>query len=114
MEVATACYQEKLDRSRLVTARTFDHWAEAHHRLFVRLLASRGTPLPEPAPGFRFGLLRELDLPPDVDASGVGAVMDDVARHLYFGRHDAARAMLLSLEPQFPQVQKLLRSLPAR
>src|SRR5262249_22924389 len=36
--LVTACYEEKLKRTRLVQGRTWDAWAQAHHHLFGQLL----------------------------------------------------------------------------
>jgi hypothetical protein len=107
-----ACFEEKRRRSRLVQDRTWDHWAEAHHRLFGRLLAERGLALPEPAPGFRFGLLGELDFPWNVDVGPLEAALDRAARHLYWGEYGPARAALTQVLPRYPWAAKLLASIP--
>jgi len=84
--LVTACYEEKSERTRLVQDRTWDRWAEGHHALFMRLLAERGVPLPEPGPDFQFGRMRELALPAGVDLAAVEANLHEANRHLYHGR----------------------------
>jgi hypothetical protein len=113
VRVATACHQEKLRRTRLVQDRTWDRWAEAHHRLFTALLKARGLAVPEPAPGFRFGLLAELEIPAHVDVEHLEARVDRAAGHLFYGRYRAARAALMAVAAQFPCAHKLLATVPA-
>jgi glycosyltransferase involved in cell wall biosynthesis len=111
-EVVTACYREKQERARLVADRTWDSWAEGHHRLFMRLLAERGLAMPEPAPGFRFGMLSELELPPGGDLEPLEATVDRAAKALFFGRYRAARAALEAIAPSYPCVDKLQATIP--
>jgi hypothetical protein len=111
--VVTACYHEKLRRTRLVQDRTWDRWAEGHHRLFVRLLRERGVEVPPPAPGFRFGLMAELDIPQGVEVGPLEEAVDQAARHLYWGRSRQARDVLASVRGEYPCVGKLLETLPA-
>jgi hypothetical protein len=67
VRLVTACHQEKFRRTRLVQDRTWDRWAEGHHRLFLQVLRERGMADPNPAPGFRFGTLGELEVAPGVE-----------------------------------------------
>jgi hypothetical protein len=110
--LVTACYEEKLAPGRLVRERTWDRWAEAHHRVFLRLLGERGQALPEPAPGFRFGMMGELDLPRGVRVDGLEATVDQAAAHLFHGRYEAARASLSAVLAQYPFAEKLLATIP--
>jgi hypothetical protein len=112
--LVTACFEEKLGRSRLVEGRSWDRWAEDHHRLFGRLLRERGLALPEPAPGFRFGLLGGLELPWWADAGPLEEAADRAAAHLYWGEPRQARAALEAVLPRHPWAEQLLRALPAR
>ena len=109
--LVTALYAEKLDRRRLVAGRTWDDWAKSHHDLFAVLLCNRGRPLPEPAPGFRFGLMGELEIPFGVDVEALESVVDRVSRDLYFGRADQARRVLREQVGRFPCVESLLERL---
>jgi glycosyltransferase involved in cell wall biosynthesis len=111
VRLLTACYEEKRQRNRLVAGRTWDDWAEAHHQLFGRLLGERGLALPPPGPGFRFGLLRGLEIPAGVDAGGLEAALDRVAAHLYFGRPAQARRELQAVLPHYPCAGRLCDTL---
>jgi hypothetical protein len=108
VRVVTACYEEKRARSRLVEDRSWDRWAEGHHRVFERLLRERGQALPVPALGFRFGLLGEIDVPPGGDVRPLEEAVDRAAAHLYYGRCGAARAALEGVLPRYPFAAKLL------
>ena len=108
----TACYEEKLARTRLVQDRTWDGWAQAHHHLFTQLLRSRGLAVPTPALGFRFGMLGELDVPLDVEAGPLEEAVDRAARHLFYGRYAEARSALEGALPRYPAVRQLLDTLP--
>jgi hypothetical protein len=108
VKLVTVCHQEKLDRCRQVRGRTWDDWAKAHHDLFAELLRDRGLALPEPAEGFRFGLMAEMEIPFDVDVGALETAVDRAARSLYFGRPDSARLILSELLPRFPCIAALL------
>jgi glycosyltransferase involved in cell wall biosynthesis len=107
------CYEEKCRASRLVGERTWDRWAEAHHHLFRRLMRERGVRFPEPAAGFRFGMLGELEIPPAADASRLEEAVDRAAAQLYFGRYREARSTLAEAVGEFPFAGRLLESIPA-
>jgi glycosyltransferase involved in cell wall biosynthesis len=111
-EVLRACYEEKAATTRLVADRTWDRWAEDHHKLFKRLLKERGIPMPEPAPGFRFGMMAELDIPPKLDVTKLETTLDSAARHLYFGRYREVRAEIEGVIREFPFAEKLLETIP--
>jgi hypothetical protein len=110
--LVSTCYEEKRRRSHVVQDRTWDAWAQAHHHLFMQLLRSRGQSVPAPALGFRFGMLTEIDISPGVAVHPLEDAVDQAARHLYFGRSDAARAVLEGVCPQYPLVQSLLDTIP--
>jgi hypothetical protein len=112
VRVVTACYEKKRTCAGLVQGRTWDDWAEAHHALFTRLLRERGLAAPQPAPGFRFGLLREVEVPLGVAADPLEASVDQAARHLFFGRYAQARAELRAAVVNYPFVQPLLERIP--
>jgi hypothetical protein len=112
VRLVTECYEEKLERNRLVQDRTWDRWAEAHHRLFVELLHRRGKPVPEPARGFRFGMLAELDIPARVNVEPLEKKLDDVAVQLYYGEYAEARRILIQAVREFPFAAKLLSTIP--
>jgi hypothetical protein len=113
VRLVTACYEEKLRRTRLVQDRTWDRWAEAHHHLFARLLEARGAALPRPGPAFRFGMLGELEVPFGAKVDDLEAAVDQAAAHLYFGEHPLARAVLEAALPRHPCVRKLLTTMHA-
>jgi hypothetical protein len=112
VRIVTASYEKKQERSRLVQNRSWDRWAEHHHQLFVRLLQERGLEAPKPAPGFRFGLLDELEVPMGVEVDSLEAAVDRAAAHLFYGRYHAARAALEEVVPQYCCVRKLLETIP--
>ena len=112
-ELLSKCYAEKCRSRDLVRGRTWDHWAESHHQLFRRLLKERGVRFPEPAPGFRFGMMAQLEIPPGLDATPLEAVVDRTAAHLYFGRYAEARSVLAKAVPEYPFVTALVETLPA-
>jgi hypothetical protein len=109
--VVTACFEEKRRRAAIVNGRSWDAWAEAHHRLFSKLLDERGTELPKPAPGFRFRMMSELDIPLTADVKTLEAAVDQASRHLYYGRYAEARASLETVAPEYPCVRKLIAQL---
>jgi len=109
--VVEACYQEKWERTRLVQDRTWDRWAEDHHRLFRRLLRERGCDLPEAAAGFRFGMMSEMDLEPGNDAGPLEAALDLAACHMYYGRYSGAHSVLQEVRGRYPCVGKLLETI---
>jgi hypothetical protein len=112
VSVVTACYQEKCQGSRLVAERTWDRWAEDHHRLFTQALAERGIALPPGAPGFRFGLLGELEIPPGVETGPLEDAVDRAAAHLFWGRQDLARFCLAEVALRYPCARRLLSTIP--
>jgi hypothetical protein len=112
IRVVTDCYLEKARHAELVRERTWDRWAEGHHEIFMRLLREHGYAVPDPGPGFRFGMLGELDIPPGVEVSGLEEAIDRAAAHLYFGRDDPARSALQEAVRQYPFAAKLLESIP--
>jgi glycosyltransferase involved in cell wall biosynthesis len=111
-EVLRDCYAEKTSATRLVVDRTWDRWAEDHHKLFKRLLKERGISFPEPAAGFRFGMMAELDIPPKLDVTRLESVVDIAAQHLYFGRYREARAKIEGMVNEYPFAGKLLETIP--
>ena len=48
VQLVTQCLAEKLQATRLVADRTWDHWAAGHHELFCRLLRSAAWSCPHP------------------------------------------------------------------
>ena len=50
VRLVTACYEEKCRPRRLVEGRTWQRWADDHHRLFQRLLNRRGEKESRPRP----------------------------------------------------------------
>ncbi len=113
VRVVAACYERKLRPRRLAKERTWDRWAEGHHEVFVRLLRDRSLPVPQPAPGFRFGMLGEVEVPPGIDAGPLEAAVDRAAAHLFYGRYDPARAALAEVLPQYPFARRLLDTIPS-
>lgn len=111
-EVLKTCYDEKLERTRLVQDRTWDRWAEGHHQLFKQLLKERGIRLPEPAAGFRFGMMSELDIPPKVAVTRLEEAIDHTAAHLFYGRYREARSAIEQTISEFPFAEKLLQAIP--
>ncbi len=63
-------------------------------------------------PGFRFGLLSELELPWDADLEPLETAVDQATVHLFYGRDSQARNALNEVSPQYPCVRGLLESLP--
>jgi glycosyltransferase involved in cell wall biosynthesis len=110
--IVLACYLKKSQCSQLVANRTWDDWAQAHHELFMDLLTKRGYSLPAPAPGFRFGLMGQLDLPWDTDLEPLENVVDQASAHLFYGRHSQARETLAAIVPKYECVRHLLQSFP--
>jgi glycosyltransferase involved in cell wall biosynthesis len=110
--LVTACYEEKLRGARLVRGRTWDRWAQDHHDLFAQLLRARGVAPPGPAPGFRFGMLGELDIPWGVEVRPLEEAADRAAAHLYYGRYAQARSALEGVLPHYPFAHKLLDTIP--
>jgi hypothetical protein len=112
VRVVAECYRDKCRGSELVRNRTWDHWAQSHHHLFRRLLHERGIPFPEPKTGFRFGMMSELEIPPQLDVTRLEETIDRAAAHLYFGRYAQARSTLAGAMQEFPFVEKLLATFP--
>lgn len=112
LDLVRQCFEQKLDRRRLVQDRTWDRWAEGHHALFAKLLEARGMALPRPCPEFRFGMLGELDVPWGIDVRPLEAAIDQAARHLYFGEFKKARLQIRAVLDQYPFAEKLLNSIP--
>lgn len=113
LAVVRKCHSQKQQIAKLVEHRSWDQWAKDHDTLFRRLLHERGIDLPKPAPGFRFGLVDELEIPPGVDGARVEAIVDQAARHLYFGRSSEANSVLSEGAVEFPFLETLRRSIPA-
>jgi hypothetical protein len=111
VEVVTACYARKCQGARLVESRTWDAWAEAHDHLFVHLLRERGLPLPQASPGFRFGMLRELEIPLGTNVERLERALDSAGRHIFYGRLSRARAVLEEVVAGFPCAARLLDTL---
>ena len=78
VELVKKCYDEKLNRTRLVRHRTWDTWAEKHHHLFMQLLAERGIETPKPAVGFRFGMIHEIEVPLGIETRLLEDGIDEV------------------------------------
>lgn len=112
VRVVTERYEAKRDGAELVCGRTWDDWAAGHDVLFRRLLAERGVSVPEPAPGFRFGLATELNLPPGVWNAEIESALDEASRWLFYGEYARARASLQALGTVHPEVRRLSDSLP--
>jgi hypothetical protein len=112
MRLVEQCYLEKCQGYELVRHRTWDQWAESHHNLFRRLLKERGIPFPESKPGFRFGMMSELEIPPQFDVTKLEETIDRTSAHLYFGRYVQARSVLAEVLPEFPFASKLLATIP--
>jgi hypothetical protein len=108
----TERYAAKRGGAELVRGRTWDDWAAAHDVLFRRLLAERGVTVPDPAPGFRFGLAAELDLPPGTLTAAAETALDEAARWLFHGDRARARAALRALGTIHPGVWRLFDSVP--
>jgi hypothetical protein len=112
VRVVTERYEAKRVGAELVRGRTWDEWAAAHDSLFRRLLGERGVAVPNPAPGFRFGLAAELGLPPGTLAAEAEAVLDEVSRELFFGNYALAVERLRVLATVHPSAQRLRDLLP--
>ncbi len=112
--VVAECRREQEARTSMVADRTWDRWAEHHHRLFGRLLADRGRSLPEPVAGagFRFGMMDELEVPASVDPEPVEGAVDAAARHLFYGRTPLAKAVLQQAARSYPFLMRLADTLP--
>jgi hypothetical protein len=110
-QVVRTCYAEKLECANLVSGRTMDDWAESHHHCFMNLLKSRGLPTPTAAPGFRFGMLKELDLPWNVDLAPLESAIDRAAAHLFFGRYPESVDILAEAAETYPCLDTLLNSI---
>ncbi len=117
-QLVTDCYEKKLQHAAVVADRSWDHWAEDHHALFVRLLEMNGVTMPPPGPGFRFGMMRELDLdsdkgiPPSEDLTDLESAIDRAASYLYYDMTGPARAILCDAARKYPQVEQLISTLP--
>ena len=107
----TECYQAKLSRAQVVADRDWDRWAEDHHHLFMKLMRERGVPVPQPGRSFRFGMMRELEIPLTAKIEQIEEVVNRSARYLYYGRSQEARAGLEEIVEQCPSVVKLIRSI---
>ena len=106
--VVKACYEEKRGRAKSVQGRTWDAWAEDHHRLFMRLLRERGVPVPRPGPGFRFGMMSDLEITASADTGPLESAVDLAAAHLFFGRQAEARRVLAEARPRYPCLDRLI------
>jgi hypothetical protein len=112
VQLVSQCYDEKQDRARLVKLRSWDAWAQSHHHLFMDLLTLGGQPEPEPAIGFRFGMMGELDVPFGIDVQRLENGIDSLARHLFWGQYAEARAQLQELVKTFSCAKPLLKTTP--
>ena len=118
-QVVTACFERKKALSMAVADRSWDQWAEDHHRFFMKLLSDRGVDVPLPGPGFRFGLIQDLvsrsgkDFSSAADISGLELIVDRTAAYLYYGQVGDARMLLEASLLRFPVLQQLLSTLPA-
>jgi len=109
--VVRRCYAEKLQGACAVTNRSWDDWAESHHHVFTELLKRRGIPFNSAGPRFRFGLIKDLNLPWGVDLEPLENVVDIAAAHLFYSRVEDAEKVLADVLDQFPCVAPLLQSL---
>jgi hypothetical protein len=75
-------------------------------------LRQRGIEPPQPAPGFRFGMLEELEIPLGIDVEPLEAAVDQAAAHLFYGEDASARAALAEVVGRYPCVRGLLESPP--
>jgi glycosyltransferase involved in cell wall biosynthesis len=108
------CFAKKRESSRLVNGRSWDDWAAGHHMLFMNLLKSRGrTPL-VPSPGFRFGLIDELELPWNVEIEPLETIIDQASAHLFYGRYHDARRTLADAMEKYPYIDRLLGIIEAQ
>ena len=118
-QLVTSCFEKKLAQTMSVADRSWDQWAEDHHRFFMKLLTDRGVVVPLPGPGLRFGMIQELvsrngkDISSTTDISGLEAIVDRTAAYLYYGQVADARRLLEASLQRFPVVQKLLATMPA-
>lgn len=106
------CFEQKQESRRLVADRTWDDWAAGHDRLFRRLAAEQGEPMPDPAPGFRFGLMGELELDPGADAAAIESEVDLIARSWFHGRYTEVRRAVVDLARRVPSAERWLHELP--
>ena len=113
VRLVTQCHAEKLQASRLVADRTWDHWAAGHHELFGRLLRKRRPGVACTRPGFWLRGLAELDLAAGTDVAALEGALDRVARPLYFGDYLQTRALLQDVVTRFPEARRLLERIPA-
>jgi glycosyltransferase involved in cell wall biosynthesis len=105
----TTCYRQKLRLAQAVAGRSWDQWAEDHHRLFRQLLLARGLPVPTPDPRFRFGLMREVPLPPESEHRGLEQTLDQCGQYLFYGRSQEAEAALHQVVRHHPSVEDLIK-----
>jgi hypothetical protein len=111
--LVTRCYEEKRRLSSVVRGRTWDDWAEAHDRVFMRLFRERGVDSPRPGPGFRYGMMREINVPTTVDAGPLEAAVDRVAAYLFYGRTTDVSAEMSRAVGQYPCLNPLMRDIPS-
>ena len=118
-QVVTACFEKKLALASAVADRSWDRWAEDHHQFFMKLLRDRGVAVPQPGPGFRFGMIQDLvsrsgkDISATTDITGLEIIVDKAGAYLYYGQVADARMLLEASVRRFPVVQRLLDKLPA-
>ena len=113
IQLLRKCYEEKCRGHRLVADRTWDRWAASHHQLFFRLMRERGISAPQPAPGFRFGMMGELEIPPKLDVASLEETLDQAAAELYYGRYAQARRVLEKVVAEFPFAEPLIGTIPS-
>ena len=79
----------------------------------MHLLRKRGQVVPQPAPGFRFGMLGEVEVPLGIEMELLEGAIDQAAAHLFHGRYRDGRTVLEQTVEQYPFVAKLLDTIPA-
>ena len=118
-QMVTACFEKKLSLASAVADRSWDRWAEDHHHFFMKLLSDWGFAVPQPDPGFRFGMIQDLvsrsgkDISATTDITGLEIIVDRAGAYLYYGQVTDARMLLEASVRRFPIVQRLLEKLPA-
>lgn len=58
-------------------------------------------------------MMAELQIPATADVGPLEATVDQTAAHLFYGRHQAARAVLAAAAGQYPCVNRLIDSIPS-
>lgn len=107
------CFREKLGIASLVAGRTLDDWAKAHDAVFRQLFKEHGIRFQNPAPGFRFGMMGELQIPLRCDVRPIEAAVDKFSSLVYFGDYSAAKESISVLVPEFACLEPLIESIPS-